>query len=428
MYRLTSLASTARDIARRRTRAQLVVPIVLVAAGSSCMAATGAFAAIAHSSSGNIVLTEADYYNAPPAVTALPPLLKKCGAANGVTINRQLIPQANLVPKLLQDVSTHSFPNLALIDNPNVQQFAATGALQPLTGIDTTGIVPSIASAGTYKGKIYGIAPGVNDLALYYNKSLLAAAHLAPPTTWAQLKSDASALTQGTTYGFGFSAPNEEEATWNFEPLFWSNGASLLHLNGAPAVQALTFYQSLVTDGSVPKDVVSWTQADVEEQFAAGHLAMMTNGPWQLPVLDKVSGLEFGIVPFPTPTSAGKPISPLGGEMWTIGRSTSTKEEKALAVVQCMVAAKQSLVWSKTVGYISTTESVAKQMAKSNPQLAAFAAEIPTAQARTGAPAMLGPKYNTVSQAVWTAIQAVLTGQATPQAALNTAQQQAFSG
>jgi len=33
-----------------------------------------------------------------------------------------------------------------------------------------------------------------------------------------------------------------------------------------------------------------------------------------------------------------------------------------------------------------------------------------------------------VSQAVWTAIQAVLTGQATPQAALNTAQQQAFSG
>jgi len=92
------------------------------------------------------------------------------------------------------------------------------------------------------------------------------------------------------------------------------------------------------------------------------------------------------------------------------------------------VAAKQSLVWSKTVGYISTTESVAKQMAKSNPQLAAFAAEIPTAQARTGAPAMLGPKYNTVSQAVWTAIQAVLTGQATPQAALNTAQQQAFSG
>ena len=119
-----------------------------------------------------ITLTEVDYYNAPPTSLALPPLLKACGKANGVIINRQLIPQASLVPKLLQDVSTHSFPNLALIDNPNVQQFAATGALAPLTGVKTKGLFPSIAAAGSYKGKSYGFAAGVNDLALYYNKDL----------------------------------------------------------------------------------------------------------------------------------------------------------------------------------------------------------------------------------------------------------------
>lgn len=385
-----------------------------------CLAVAGGLATSASAAkSSTITLTEVDYYNAPPTSLALPPLLKTCGTANGVVIKRQLIPQANLVPKLLQDVSTHSFPNLALIDNPNVQQFAATGALAPLTGIKTTGLFPNIVSAGSYKGKTYGVAPGVNDLALYYNKDLFSKAGLQPPTTWAELKSDASALTSGTTYGFAFSAPDEEEATWHFEPFFWSNGGSLLDVNAAQGVQALAFVQSLVNDGSVSKSVLTWTQGDVENQFAAGHAAMMENGPWELPALKQVAGLNFGAVPFPTPTAGGKPVSPLGGEMWTVGATGGVKQQKATAVVQCLLSPKESLAWSEKAGYISTNIATAKSQAAKDPLLSAFVSEVSTARART---TQLGPKYNQVSQAIWTAIQSVLSGSASPQSALDAAQ------
>jgi multiple sugar transport system substrate-binding protein len=396
-------------------RAALAVGVAM------CLLATAGMAsATSTAKKSAVVLTEIDYYNALPNSLALPPLLKKCGTANGVVIQRQLIPQANLVPKLLQAVSTHSFPNLALIDNPNVQQLAATGALAPLSRIKTKGLFPSVIAAGSYKGKSYGVAAGVNDLALYYNKDMFSKAGLQPPKTWAELKSDAAALTSGTTFGFAFSAPNEEEATWQFEPFFWSNGGSLLHVNSPAAVEALTFVQSLVTAGSASKSVVTWTQGDVADQFAAGHAAMMENGPWELPVMSKVAGLNYGIVPFPVPKAGGKPVSPLGGEMWTVGATGGAKQAKATAVLQCLLSAKQSLAWSNKVGYMSTNIATAKSQAGKNPQLGAFVSEVSTARART---TELGPKYNTVSQAIWTAIQSVLAGGKSPQDALNTAQQ-----
>jgi multiple sugar transport system substrate-binding protein len=366
-----------------------------------------------------VTLYEVDYYNALPNSLALPPLLKVCGKQVGAVIKRTLITQSNLLPQLLTDTSTHSYPNLALVDNPDVQALAATGALMPLKSVNTKSIYPSIVKAGTYQGRSYAVAPGVNDLALYYNKAMFTAAGLQPPTTWAQLKSDASALTSGTTYGFAFSAPNEEEASFQFEPFMWSNGGSLLHLDAAPVVNALTFVNSLVTDGSASKSVTTWTQGDVEAQFAAGHAAMMENGPWELPVVSGVSGLQFGVVPFPVPAAGDKPSSPLGGEMWTVGKSSSSLEKKSLAVLQCLLAPKQSLAWSNTVGYISADKSAdASQLAKT-PDLAPFVSEVATAQART---TQLGPKYPTVSAALTTAIQAVLDGSQTPLAALTTAQ------
>jgi multiple sugar transport system substrate-binding protein len=376
-----------------------------------------------------VTLSEIDYYNAGATETALPPILNKCAAANGAKIDRQVIPQASLVPELIKDVSARAVPNLMLVDNPNVQQFAATGALVPLT-ISTKGSFPSVASAGSYQGKTYGFAPGVNDLALYYNKAMFAAAGItSPPTDWAQLQSDAQALTHGNVYGLAFSAPDEEEASFQFEPFFWSNGGELSKLDSSGGIGALTFWDTLVNDGYVSKSVVTWTQADVEEQFAAGDAAMMVNGPWQLPTLaaSPPSG-GFGTTPIPAPNAGGKVISPLGGEMWTVGRSSAAKQKAAIGVVKCLVSKSESVAWSKAAGYLSSNEAGAKAQAAANPLLQAFVSEIGTAQARTGPPADLGPNYNTVSQLLWTAIQSALDGSQTPAAALQAAQSSLPSG
>jgi multiple sugar transport system substrate-binding protein len=404
--------------------------LAMVGGAVLCIAAVaGVEAAGASAKHSLVTLTEIDYYNSGASQTALPPILKACGAENGAKIDRQVVNQASLVPELIKDVSARAVPNLMLIDNPNIQQFAATGALVPLK-INTKGSFPSVVAAGSYQGKSYGFAPGVNDLALYYNKAMFAAAGItSPPTDWAELQSDAKTLTHGNVYGLAFSAPNEEEASFQFEPFFWSNGGELNKLDSPDGVAALTYWDTLVNDGYVSKSVVTWTQADVEEQFAAGDAAMMVNGPWQLPVLatSPPSG-GFDTAPIPAPTAGGKVVSPLGGEMWTVGRSSSAKEKAAEGVVKCLVSKKESVVWSKVDGYLSSNEAGAKAQAAANPLLQAFADEISTARARTGPPADLGPNYNTVSQLLWTAIQSALDGSQTPTAALQTAQSSLPSG
>ncbi|HEX4223796.1 MAG TPA: ABC transporter substrate-binding protein, partial [Pseudonocardiaceae bacterium] len=91
-------------------------------------------------------------------------------------------------------------------------------------------------------------------------------------------------------------------------------------------------------------------------------------------------------------------------------------------VIKCMTSAENSLAWSKLVDYIPSNENAAQQLAAGDPQLKTFVDEIGGAKGRT---AELGASYPKYSQALWTAVQSVLAGQAGPQAALNQAQQQA---
>ncbi|GGM15159.1 ABC transporter substrate-binding protein [Dactylosporangium sucinum] len=364
-------------------------------------------------------LTEIDYYEAAPQNTQLPKLLDACGAEAGVKVQHQQVPRTQFMPKLLQQASAKAVPDLALIDNPDLPQLAATGGLVPLTGLSTEGLYPSIVNAGQYQGQTYGIAPGVNGLALYYNETLFQQAGLTPPKTWDELTAAAKQLTQGTRYGIAFSAVGTEEGSFQFEPFFWTAGASLKQLDSPAAIKALTLWKDLVDAKAASKSVVTWTQADVNDQFMAGNAAMMVNGPWQLPTLNKKSDLKFGIVPIPIPNANAKPVTPLGGEVWTVGKSNPEREKKALAVLKCLLGQDKSLEWSTNAGYIPSNQAAAQQLASSNPQLKAFVEEVATAQART---AELGTGYPKVSEALFNAIQACLAGGKSPEEALKAAQ------
>src|SRR5215831_13039039 len=58
-------------------------------------------------------------------------------------------------------------------------------------GYTTKGYVPGAISECTYHGTQYCYAIGTNTVGIFYNKAMFAAAHLSPPTTWAELQSDA---------------------------------------------------------------------------------------------------------------------------------------------------------------------------------------------------------------------------------------------
>ena len=113
---------------------------------------------------------------------------------------------------------------------------------------------------------------------------MLAAAHLSPPTTWAQLQADAKTLTTSAHYGFAFDATSDEQSTWQLEPFFWSNGASLTKVDSPQFQQALQLWVNMVKDGSASKSVLTWGQdPDLTQQFLHGKAAMIDQRPVDLP-------------------------------------------------------------------------------------------------------------------------------------------------
>jgi multiple sugar transport system substrate-binding protein len=372
--------------------------------------------------SGNSI-TELDYYSDQQGSAAWQQVLDGCQSSTGITIHRQSLPTDQLLPRVLQ-AGPHNLPDLVFADNPNLQQIAATGALTPLSdyGFSSAGYYPSIVQAGTFQGKIYGLAPGVNGLALIYNKDLLAAAGIQPPSTWDELKADATKLTKGSQYGLAFSAVATEEGVWQFLPFFWSNGADLSKVDSAPSVQALQYLTGLVTDGSTSKSVLTWNQNDVADQFVSGNAAMMINGSWNLARLDSTASLHYGVVPIPVPAAGDKPVVALGGEVGAIPATGNATQQAAAKVLGCILSDKTMLSWDKAHAYVPSKTSVATTFGQQNPEMSSFVAEVSTARART---AQLGQQYAKVSTALGTALQAAITGQQSAQQALSTAQQQA---
>ncbi|WP_259346028.1 ABC transporter substrate-binding protein [Curtobacterium sp. ME26] len=372
----------------------------------------------ASSSGGGKTLTIEDYYDA-----NYDPVYQQCAKDVGVEVKSNHVAGAGLISKVLQQASSRTLPDVLMLDNPDVQQIASSGALSDLSdyGLDADDDVPGVKGANTFEGKLYGLQPNTNSIALYYNKKLLADAGVQPPKTWDELKTAAKTLTKGSTYGFAMSNINTYEGTWQFLPFFWSNGGDEKDIATPEAAQALQLVQDLQADGSMSKSSINWAQADVNNQFIAGKAAMMINGPWQLPALKKAKDLQFDSVPIPTRTGS-ETVAPLGGEAFTVPQ-TGDKDTMQLAgkFVGCLNSDKMQAVLAGVSGNVPTNIEVGKAWAKDHADVASFVTTVQTARARTGE---LGPDWPKAATKIYTAVQLALTGKADPEQALEQAQSQ----
>lgn len=337
-----------------------------------------------------------------------------CAADIGVSVKPTHVAGSGLIAKVLQQASSRTLPDVLMLDNPDVQQIAASGALSPLSDydIDGEGYPQGILDAGSYEGDLYGIAPVVNSIGLFYNADMLADAGIEPPTSWDELRSAAAQLTAEGRYGLAFSAANSFEGTWQFLPFLWSNGAAEDDLTSPEAAEALAFVNDLVTDGSVSSSVVGWTQNDVNDQFIAGKAAMMINGPWNMPKLTAADGLNFDVVQIPAPTAADTSIAPLGGEAFTVPQTgNAAKMAKAGEFVACLAKDEHQITMAIGRGAVPSSTSAARTAAEENPLIASFVDTVADARART---ALLGEDWPDAATTIYTAVQLALTGRAAP--------------
>ncbi|MET8403617.1 sugar ABC transporter substrate-binding protein [Streptomyces sp900116325] len=353
--------------------------------------------------------------------------LTACGRTAGVTVEQSSVPGASLIPRVLRQASSRTLPDLVMLDNPDLQQIAQTGALTPLDeyGIDSGDFTRGILAAGTYEGKVYGLAPTVSTIALVYNKDMLAQAGVAVPKTWDELKTAAAKLTGPGRYGLAVDANATFEGTWQFLPFLWSNGADEKHLDTPQAAQALQLWVDLVRSGSMSKSVLNWTQADVHDQFVVGKAAMMLNGPWRIPALNKAKNLHWSVAPIPVRLKGQPLVTPLGGEVWAVPQTASkARQVKAAQVLKCLNDSAHMLTLAGQNFTVPSRAPVAARFAERVPSMAAFVESIDGARDRTGE---LGVRWPRAATAIYTAIQSALTGEQTPEEALERAQQMVTS-
>jgi multiple sugar transport system substrate-binding protein len=380
---------------------------------------------------GKITITVLDSETDEPANSATDALFAHCAdEQTGVSIKRVTVPAAQYITKAVQLTASGEAPDILDTDGINVPTLAQAGVLAPIDDLVSSNQINADDydegpfSAGSYDGHQYAMPLGNNGEALFYNKTMLKAAGITPPKTWADLQSAAQKLTGDGVYGFAFSMQPGEEATWNWLPSLWSNGGDLDELNSPQAVQAMDYWTGFVKDGMSPKAQLNLSSADIEPAFVQGKYAMALLGTWTVPGLVKdaeASGMQWGAIAQPSPT--GEPaITPFGGAVLAVGAKVVSDQAKQQAVFDCLAGLQDSATmveYADSAGYIPSFHPAAEDFLADRPQFQAYADQFVASQSRTG---VVGADYAKVSQAISTAISEVATGQQSAQEALDTAQ------
>ena len=350
-------------------------------------------------------------------------LLDKCGTDAGVTVKRSGFDTSDLTSKALLASQQGNAQDVLIVDNPVVSTLAQAGVLvsNADTKVDTSAVQPNLLGAGQIAGKAYGIPIGANTLALYYNKAILRSAgvDVASVKDWPSLTAALAKVTGAGKKGITFSAIGTEEGSFQFLPWFWGAGAQLTQLDSPAGVSALSLWADWLKKGYAPNSVINNTQTTSWQEFATGKYAFAENGTWQLANAKK-AGFDYGIIPIPA-AHGGTAPAPTGGEFVTVpaqkqtGRYTTSEK-----LVTCLTNADNLYATDTTLSYVAPTSTVQAKQAASTPELKVWVDAVHAAKARTGDG--LGTKYPKISQPMWTAVQAALSGSKSPQAALSAAQ------
>jgi multiple sugar transport system substrate-binding protein len=409
---------------RRRLVGAAVISLVMTGGTVACASSD----THPNGSSGAGTYTVWDPYPQYDDSSAWVQLLGKCGTGAGVSVKRTGYDTTDLTNKALLAAQQGNSPDVLIVDNPVVSTLAEAGVLTTTAEnkLDTGAISPNLIAAGTIGGKSYGVPIGANTLALYYNKAVLQAAgvDIAAVTDWASLTAALGQVKAAGKKGITFSAIGTEEGSFQFLPWLWGSGANLRKLDSPEAVSALRLWTDWLTQGYAPNSVINNTQTTSWQEFATGQYAFAENGTWQLANAKK-TGFEYGIVPVPG-RAGGTAAAPTGGEFVSIPvRKDTGRYDVSRKLVQCLTNTDNSYTTATTLNYVAPTTAVQDRQVAANPDLKVWVEAVRAAKGRTSDD--LGTRYPKISQPLWTAVQAALSGSKSPADALAAAQAVAAS-
>lgn len=331
-----------------------------------------------------------------------------------VEVKAEYVPFADFKKQVSIGATADVLPDIVIIDNPDHANYSAMGIFADITDkIDVSAYYDGPVASCMLDGRLYGVPCGSNCLALYYNEDMLKAAGCEVPTTWEELKTVAVACTKDNVYGIAFCSLQNEEGTFNFMPWVWSTGSTSFEIDNENTIRAINMVKGLVDSGVMPKEAINWTQGDVMNQFISGNLAMMINGPWQVPTMrEQAADLNWNVALIPMDTQYA---SALGGENFAVIDNENV--DASVDFLTWMTAPEQVATLNIGLGNIAPRSDVAETQFVGDAIMEKFVEQMQYAQAR-------GPhaRWPEISDAISLAFNQAIIGTETPEAAAAAAQ------
>ena len=312
-------------------------------------------------------------------------------AANpSITVKVQTIAWDNWsqVQTLIQN---KQYPDILEGDAP--QELAANGLLYPLTDVMSastiSNLIPVFAKQeDDSSGTAFGAPFTTSARALFYNKKLFTAAKIAaPPTTWAELQTDAAkikALGNGTI-GYGLPLGSEEAQA---ESYIWmlGNGGGYVDssgkyaINSAANIDTFKFLTGMVKAGDTQPSPATTNRQTIWDDFAAGQVGMAGGSGALIGGITKAGKLQaadWGVATMPGKTG------PLTQSLAVHDDITAFKAGGHAAEIKKFLdfaySDKYQMQFDNEYNLLPATTSASKAISAANPVAAGFLATVPNA-------------------------------------------------
>ncbi|HTT92829.1 MAG TPA: extracellular solute-binding protein [Acidimicrobiales bacterium] len=366
-----------------------------------------------------------------------------------IRINLSEVPFGDFYTKEGILAASSSPPDVYDVDQPTIANLAAAGALLPLNkylpASYISGLNPAAVKEFSYNGQLYSPGPSDTDLALYYNKNLLAKTGIHPPTslssawTWQQALSAMESCQQG---------PKDNPTIWGLAPPFFGNGVAgfdyysilFLRSEGSPNAPASSpLYKTFVgiapndstVDGYVnspeavagasvyqdiyQKDHVSPTSGNPDAFIDGKACFMMQTSTYIASMNQAHVNFGWGVTPFPYIKT---PVVHTGTD--EVAVSSKTKHlQQALDFVKFVSSPSQQEQIITQDGYLPVLKSLYNNAVFKSAPWDIFVQEL----AKWGVPRPVTPHYLQYSNVLTKAMTNIADG-TSPSSALNQAAEQ----
>ena len=243
-----------------------------------------------------------------------------------------------------------------------------------------------MVTAAKVGGSYYALPTAVRTLALFYNKDLLGAAGVQPPTNWEETVAVAKATTKkngdsfdtvGITWDIGGQGHN-----WWREALNRQNGLvpysednRKLFWSDPKGVEAFNYLAAFLTEHGVTQ---AGFQTDGPTAFASGKAALHVDGSYRVGSLaNDAPDLNYGIVPLPRHKEQASFAS-----FWanTITRKAAEGDKMIASakLIDFLSSPSVQQRWTPRIGELPARQSLAADPAlASNEKLAPFLESLP---------------------------------------------------